>query len=317
VIRSVRTSEETQEERQARRLIERELETELHWVTPSSVPTPDYRTQDGQVAVEVKLVTSEMHRELASVPLDECGLDSEVLTKRWTVMIDAPTLSTTLRPMPKFRRVDPELVNGLEADGFQVASAEARAEKWHADHPGPKRRAPRLKQLASDIEPHLKVLEEEGIFSNVGLYPYGQGQDFAKTISFIAQHTNGGRCYGREAQGSQAPGIDVLRSSDFVRTGRPNTIVGRIDLWLGSDLGSNLKSSLANEPAGTDRHAVLVFDPLTEPEHHAAVEQGASFCPTTDLALPDCLDVLWFVLGPVACRYSAASGWEALQAPNA
>src|SRR5437762_3405404 len=76
-------------------------------------------------------------------------------------------------------------------------------------------------------------------------------------------------CELRRPQESHEPTVDYRDGSGAlvaasVRTKRADTLVQRIDLWLASEHSQNLRASLANE-SGTERHAVLVFDALTEP----------------------------------------------------
>lgn len=73
---------------------------------------------------------------------------------------------------------------------------------------------------------------------------------------------------------------------------------------------------MRNEPRGTERHAVLVFDAQTEPEYQSAVEQGTEFCPSIELDLPGEITVLWFILGPIACRFRAGDGWRTTAMPD-
>jgi hypothetical protein len=91
-------------------------------------------------------------------------------------------------------------------------------------------------------------------------------------------------------------------------------MVTRIERWFEEGLGRNLIDSLATEP-GAVRHAILVFD-STEPESRSAIEEGLGFCPSVAPILPDVIDVLWFILGPVACRFMVGEGWSSRRVPN-
>jgi hypothetical protein len=316
VVHSRPPHDETSEELRARALVERELGRSLDRITPASIPTVDYRLPDGSVGIEVKRITSELYNDLTSAFRCAGHLDSSELTGRWTVMVERPTLSTSLDTIPPFPPDDESLIADLERDGFVVQRKVDRVAEWRASHPGPKRRSPRLALLGDDLEPHLAVLEQYGIGSTRGTHPFGQPQDLAAALYAIYVRTNGALCHRHEPLSGQQPGVDVALSSGYTRTGRADTMVGRIDLWLNSGLSANLSASLRNEPSGTERHAVLVFDANTEPEYVSASEQGTAFCPSADLQLPPEIDVLWFILGDVACRYDATSGWRSTRAPD-
>lgn len=317
MVRSKSPHDETLEELRARALFERELGRSLNRIAPGSTPTVDYRLPDGSVGLEVKRITNELYNDLTSAFGRANRLDSSAVGGRWTVMVERPTLSTSLDPSPRFPPDDEALFADLERDGFVVQRRADRIAEWRASHPGPKTRSPRLVRLGGDLEPHLAVLEQHGIGSTRGARPFGQPEDLASALSAIYRRTNGALCHRHEPLAGQQPGVDVALSSGYTRTGRADTVVGRIDLWLNSELSANLRASLLNEPHGTERHAVLVFDANTEPEHVSAAEQGIAFCPSVELQLPPEIDVLWFILGDVACRYAATSGWRSTIAPGA
>lgn len=277
----------------------------------------DYRLPDGSVGVEVKRITDSIYNELTNAFGRGDHLDSSVLAGRWTVMIDRPTLSTSLEPVPRFPDDDDATISELEAVGMTVQRKAEREAEWRATHPGPRRLSPRLARLGPDLESHLAVFENYGIRSTRGLYPYGQPEDLAAAVVAISRRTCGAIRHRHEPSSGQSPGVDIALASGYVRTGRADTMVGRIQLWLESDLSKNLRHSLANEPPGAERHAVLCFDASTEPEFIAASEQGTDFCPTADLQLPPEIHVLWFLLGPVACRYTPGAGWRSYDSPPA
>ena len=231
-------------------------------------------------------------------------------------MIDQPDLSSSLAPTPKHPDEDPELIARVAADGFKVTPRAEREAEWHRDHPGPKRPAPRLARLGRDLEPHLVVLERHSMGCTRELYAFDQPRDLAEAIVAIAVRAPGAVLTRQKVVPNELPGVDVQLSTGWTRTDQADTLVGRIDLWLRSDLGRNLVKSLANEAQGTEYHAVLVFDAQTEPEYQAATEQGLDFCPTQDLELPDAIDVLWFILGPVAARYRPDKGWDTRPMPT-
>jgi hypothetical protein len=161
------------------------------------------------------------------------------------------------------------------------------------------------------------VLEEHGHATARGLHYYGQPPELATAVVEITRRTGGAMCLRREPLGDDRPGIDIVLGSSYLRTEHANTIVARVDLWLRSDWSENLLTSLGNEPPGAERHAVLVFDAETEPEYHSAVEQGTAFCPTVHLDMPEAIDVLWFILGPIAARFAPSEGWTTVLMPDA
>ena len=145
---------ETTEESQARALLEREWGCQLDRIAPRipSIPTVDYRTSDGSKGCEVKRITNANYIELSApftrLPRRTVPFDSERLTGRWSVIIDQPTLSTSLALVPGFRDDDPQRIADLESYGIRVLGSRAdREATWRSAHPGPRIRTPRLKQL--------------------------------------------------------------------------------------------------------------------------------------------------------------------------
>ena len=312
-----KSAKETASELRARALLEQELECQLTRAPERAIPTVDYRTPDGNVGIEVKRVTNAEYHDLTSGFARAGHLDSDRLTGRWAVVIDRPTLSTSLEPMPHFRGDDPKLIAYWESQGATVRRRADLEAEWRATHPGPPRKTPRLDTLARDLEPHLVELEAHGFTTTRGSAPFGHPEPLANAITAIYLRTQGGMCLRQEPFGKERAGIDVHLASGSIRTGQANTIPARLQLWLGSSNSENLRASLANEPDGTERHAVFVFDAQTEPEYYSAVEQGMAFCPTADLELPEEVSVVWFILGPIACRFSREHGWRTVRMPDA
>lgn len=137
------------------------------------------------------------------------------------------------------------------------------------------------------------------------------------TITSINRLTHGVVCQRRDVQGTEKPGVQLALGSYGTSAEHPDTFARRVQHWLHSKHADTLRAQLATEPQPVERHAVLVFDPEVEPGTQTAAEQGTDFCPTEPLDLPDEVDVLWPILGPVACRYSTATGWQALARPEA
>lgn len=219
--------------------------------------------------------------------------------------------------MPDFRDDDPELIAYWEGHGFTVRRRADLEADWRATHPGPPRKTPRLDTLARDLEPHLVELEAHGFTTTRGAVPFGHPEPLANAITAIYLRTQDGMCLRQEPLGYERAGIDVRLATGLIRTGRADTIAARLQLWLKSSKSDNLRASLANEPDGTERHAVFVFDAQTEPEYQSAVEQGTTFCPSVDLELPEEVSVVWFILGPIACRFSSEHGWRTVRMPDA
>ncbi|MGH9245360.1 MAG: hypothetical protein ACRD29_13785, partial [Acidimicrobiales bacterium] len=147
----------------ARALLEREFGCPLIRIPPAAVPTVDYRTEDPARGVEVKQITSEAYRDLSAASRTARHWDSTILTGRWSVLIERPTLSTVLAPMPRFADDDPDLIAHYEASGMRVRRKADREAEWRARHPGPRQATPRLKDLGRDVEAHLALLEQGDI----------------------------------------------------------------------------------------------------------------------------------------------------------
>jgi hypothetical protein len=309
-------SNESPSELRARALLEQDLDCQLERVPEREIPTVDYRTPDGTVGIEVKRITSAEYLQVSSAFAKVRHLDSNLLTGRWCVMIDRPTLSTILAPMPKYPDDDEEQIAYWESQGFVLSRRADREAEWRAAHPGPIRQTPRLNTLTTDLEGHLAVLDAHGITTTRGLAPFGRPKPLASAIAVIFNRTQGALCLRRDPHSNERPGIDVALASGSIRTERADTISERLQLWLDSSKSSNLRESLANEPAGTIRHAVVVFDAQTEPEYPAAMEQGTTFCPSLPLQLPAEIDVVWFILGPIASCFTVKAGWRTVRMPD-
>ena len=301
----------------ARRLLEQVLARRFEKVKPSNErgrKTVDYRSVgDGPEHVaEVKEAASPTFRH-ANAAAPSARFASAQLARIWYVVLNTPALSEALVAPPRFRGLPPAEVHDWEARGFHVISAEERRREWSAQHPLGQP-APRLKDLGRRIAPHLRALERHGVLDTRDRWPQAEPDpEVAGALRAIAAATGGAECHGFPAPAGQHGGVQVLRAWGYVRTGRPDTMVTRIQRWFEAGLGENLIASLATEP-GAVRHAVLVFDG-TEPEGRSAREQGTGYCPTTTPVLPEVIDVLWFILGPVACRFTRAEGWSAYRVP--
>jgi hypothetical protein len=308
---------ESPSELRARALIESVLHCTLERIVPSDLPnvcTADYRTLEAPCrSVEVKEITPQANRDLTAAFAKAKSFDSRVLTGRWTVLIEAPSLSETLRPMPNFPPDRVDSVSAHMTDDSRVVPRAEREVEHRQQHPGPKLPTVRLKNLGRDLERSLQVLEANGVECTRGARR--STSDVGGALSQIAVRTDGSICMWHRPGSYETPGVDIALSMGSTRTEHPDTIVGRIQLWLDSEDSQNLRDSLAAE-AGAEGHAVLVFDPNTEPEYQAAVAQGTAFVPTVALDLPLEIDMLWSVLGPVACSYSLNAGWHSFGMPD-
>ena len=168
-----RPEDEDAAELRARALLEREFGCGLVRIAPTTEPTVDYRSVDSARSVEVKQITSEAYRDLSAAFRAARHWDSPVLSGRWSVLIDRPTLSTVLAPRPSFPEDDPELIADSEASGMRVQRKAEREAEWRASHLGPRQEMPRLEDLGRDLEPHLTVLESHGISSTRGAWSAG------------------------------------------------------------------------------------------------------------------------------------------------
>lgn len=296
----------------ARRVLEAHFSAELVGVGHAKHPTADCRTPDEMYAFEVKQLTSEEYRELSDASdREQTSWDSDVLTWRWGAILIAPSLSDLYPRMPRFADDPrPQVLAQYEAMGLKVKTRVEREEEHRRRHPGPRRPSVRIKGLGPDLGMHLKVLEDHGVRSTRDSGAYDLSP-VGRALWAIAVRTDHAIFLGQEPPAGMSPGIDVHVGYGYVRTGDPDTLVSRIERWLESDRSTNLRASLRNEAPGVERHAVLVLDPALEPEYWAAVEAAEFFIPTKVPALPEAVDVLWFILGPVVCVYRDEGGWEA------
>lgn len=296
-------------ERTARGVLETVLGIQFVRVPPAASPTVDYRSAAGPPRVaEVKEITSKQFRELRKAVTDFDFAPSTVLTRRWSVVLTAPTTFDLLRPQPSLTEPDQELVADMAKAGLHVLSADERRQEWQREHDAARAaRTPRVKNLARDLEPWLKVLEDHGVTSTRSLgLPYETWQARAA----IARRADGALCMSHAVSPGGEPGVETHFAYGFKRTGSADAVVDRVEAWFVTDDSNNLLASLASEPS-SERHAVLVLDPVVEPETGSAQEQGRDFLPTRPISLPGEVDVLWLILGPTTCRYTATDGWSA------
>lgn len=299
---------EKPEEIRVRALLAHQFSQAIDRVPTDTVTRADYRTRDDLHGFEIKRLTSQAYLQLGGASAEAKHLDSKLLAGRWHVMIERPDLSTRIRPLPPFPKDNPEQIAALEAEGLDVTPQAERIAEHREANPGTFQPPPKISGLCKELEPHLVVLEKHGYSSTRGLSPWGVQDELTTAVRAIAVLTQDGLCMRHEITG-MTPGIDIALATGSIRTERADTVVERIDLWLSSADSENLRESLLNE-GGRTRHAFLVFDAQTEPEYQAAVDQGVDFGPTLSLPLPAEVDILWFVLGAVLCRYAPDDGWS-------
>jgi hypothetical protein len=277
-------------------------------------PTPDLRTDDGRrpsIAIEVKeLIPTEFVAVTAQVARAP-GLDSQLLTKRWSVLVTEEPLSSRLAPMPTFRADPPaHEVRRLAEQGLTLISKAELEEQWRQEHTLQPRARVNVKRLAKDIEADLAVLERYGIFETRGYELPRTGAADHRTafnaLRAVRQRTRDAICMAHDPIGIEQPGIDIEFGYGTVRSGNPDVVAERVQMWLDDDLSDNLVASLT-ESGADETHAALWLS--TEPEAESARAQGAGFCPALPMRLPDGVDVLWVFIEPVALRYDSA--WSA------
>lgn len=300
----------------ADRLLSDALKTAFEQIPEASTPTADLASTDGAHIAEVKRVTSSSLRELGSATSDDSRTSREVpeLSRRWSVVLEATTNSDSLPPMPAFPEPPPEQRAAFENEGFTVATKGEREAEFRAKHPGPKQPTVRVKGLIDALIPLFEVLEANDVSGTSYSWDHWfRTGEVAATQRAILALTGGGMVSSFEP--TEAPtGVDLHLAWGYVRTERPNTVAGRIQTWLDSELAENLRDSLRPVTAEATRHAVLVFDATSEPEFDRA-SKDASFVPSAVLRLPAEVDVLWAVFDDRAVVFTPAAGWSAHQVP--
>jgi len=301
-------TDEDASEVEARVAIEGALGVRLDRVAPRSEgATHDYDLvmQDVRIAIEVKRATSREFRHITSAAGDVEFFNSSRLSNYWWVVVEAPTLGDKLPSMPEIPDVGPEdgnIQSPLTTLRFVPKAERIEQERRRALHRA-QWKPPSLKHLGRDIENDLVLLESQGVTTTRGL----EGDlDCQRAIIRIEARTNHGHAMSSTPTGNQSPGVEIVVGSGYVRTGQPDTLAVRLQLWLDSSMSANLRTSLANAVAD-ERHGVLVFDPSTEPEFESVREWTE--LPSISLQLGDHVDTLWCILGPTTLQYSD-SRWQ-------
>lgn len=302
---------EAPSERAARIELEHVLGRALDRVYPDGRPSADYTAavSDGlPIAVEVKEVASQEWLQLqAGLSREQSSIDTDRLTFRWHVLLEADPVASRLTAPPKFPDDDEASIARLESRGFKVQRQADRIAEWRQQMAAP-RRPVRVKNLLADLIPDLQILERHGVTDT-------RGADLTEhevrvALARIGGRTNGAICMVRPTYPDRGvlAGVEITSVHGWFRTTDPNTVAERVQAWLDSELSSNLVESL-DRPEYGERHGVLVFNGL-EPELQSAVENPASFVPTVPLDLPGPVQVIWCLLGPVLLRFSIEDGWQ-------
>jgi len=314
------SKDESRSELHARRTIEAAIERPLERIEPSPLPgieSPDYQTAGGQpcLAFEVKQVTVKAARELQSMGSKGTLFSSHVLAFHWTVIIQVPSLADGLSSAPSFPAVDHGTRQFFEAHGLHVMTPEDRIQEWKMIQANlRKRKLPRLKGIAEDIEADLKALEGAGLRTTRTDAPF----ETWGALSRIENRTHGALCIATEPR-SGAGAIEICFGSGGLRTGRSNAIIDRVQVWLDNPAESkNLRKSLENHAEADERHGVLVIDTSLEPEWWSSQSDFSDhFEPTQPLVLGQSLDAMWLIMGDLAALFESRSdSWTVYYAPG-
>ena len=173
----------------------------------------------------------------------QTSVETDLLELHWRVLLTAHPLAQRLIPPPDFKDDDEAQIASLEAQGFVVKRKVDRINEWRARNqtrPTPLR----IRGMAEDLIPELRTLERHGIRST--LAPGQYHPESHQAVLRIARRTRGAICRGHDPiPGKGLPaGIEIVAGYGLKRTGRPDTLVSRIQEWLDSDLSDNLLTSL-------------------------------------------------------------------------
>jgi hypothetical protein len=242
-----------------------------------SGPSHDFETSDGAIpliAIEAKeLVSGDLLATRSQVGRANSYLSS-ILEFHWVVSYSEPTLGSWYDP-----------------------------KSWSESNRG-KLAEIKLGRLYSELEKQLIVLERFGIRNSRSrdggsVESASERAELMKAQLAISQLLDG-VCLCSTATKEHPPGFDIAFSYNYVRTGKPDVVVERVQSWLDGSLSENLLDSLLAFSGG-ERHAALWL--ATDPECESASEQGRKFLPTVELKMPDPIDALWVFLPPVVWRY--------------
>ncbi|MEU4711401.1 hypothetical protein AB0G00_33755 [Nocardia salmonicida] len=270
-------------ELRAKDVLTEQLGVSLAKVDPgkSHHPTPDFRSADASVAVEVKTLTSYEHISVVAAAQTTEFQVRLKLSWLWTYMLNT--------------------ANALES--FAVKDQ-------------PTKPLPVGRRLEAQLEPLLAVLEKHGI-EDWRLHPADHTSEAYKACWQVGRLVRYSECSRMEHfPDGCGPGILNL-GTGFAhrRRGDPNEIIETIEAFLETKDGTNLRRSLEAEPG--QRHGALVAD-WTVSEWHTAEELGEAYLPTEPFELPQEIDFLWVIIfGRWVCYDRQAATWTAGAVPAA
>lgn len=296
-------------EERARSLVQGVLGRPLTpWDNNDGTMKPDYRAEDSPtLSLEVKRVTVEEFRQLDAELGGIDYFESKLLGKAWIVAIDLPTLETKIptpprKPPPATTAADRAF---WEKAGFRVTPIEERMKV----RPPARLPTPRVKDIARDLEELLGELEHRRIYTTRGFD--GEGMDDWGAVWAVERRIGKGMAIGTEPIPGQHPGIQISTSYGFARTGDPDVLIHRLELYLGSEMAKNLRETLTHATEQDERHAFLVID-STEPEFASMREWGVTRLPTRIPQLPRMIDRLWIGgVDDLVWWFERDGGWSA------
>lgn len=296
-------------EEHARSLVQGVLCRSLtEWDNNDGTMKPDYRAKDSPtLSLEVKRVTVEEFRQLEAELSRVDYFESNVLRKSWMVAIDLPTMKAKIPTPPRAR--PPKLTAAdrafWEEAGFRVIPIEKRMRV----RPPARLPTPRVKNIARDLEELLAELERRHIYTTRGFAP--EGMDDWEAVWAVEHRIGKGIAVGSDPIRGQQPGIQILTAYGYARTGDPDSLVHRLEIYLGSDMAKNLRETLAHAPEADERNAFLVID-NTEPEFASMREWGVARLPTRVPQLPPMIDRLWIGgVDDLVWWFERDEGWSA------
>ncbi|OBF83972.1 hypothetical protein A9X06_15800 [Mycobacterium sp. 852002-51759_SCH5129042] len=260
-------------EQRAKDVLTEQLGVALVKIDPgkSNIPTPDFRSADASVAVEVKTLTSGEHLGvLAAARTTEFRVRPK-LSWLWTYLLNTP--------------------NALESF---VAKDDSTIP------------LPVGRKLEAQLEPLLMVLEKHGI-EDWRRQPADPTSEAYKACWQVGRLVRFSECSRMEPiPDGWGPGILNL-GVGFGHRGKrdPNEIIETIEAFLTTKDGINLRRSLEAERG--QRHGVLVAD-WTVSEWHTVEELGEAYLPNAPFALPEEIDYLWVIIVGRWVRYGRQAG---------
>lgn len=273
------------------------------------VPEADLCSVDGAHVAEVKRVTSYSQRRLLK-EFETCDVYREVqdLSRSWLISVLALTNSDSLEPMPKFRESSKAEKDFFAAEGLSVQTREDREAEFDANRP--KHSAPKLKGLIDKLLPPFRVLDRAEMGQPSDWETLGRTDPLGLAQMDVLRLTKGAFVQWSVPREGPAA-ISLLLGWGGTRTSRLETLAARINTWMKVEHAKvrNIRNSFADH-GGKQRHAVLVFDALSEPEFDilSTVEHHA--LPETHLTMPDDVDVVWAIFGNRSYSFDTGNGWR-------